>query len=68
MMLLAPGWPGVDETVVQKMAAEAGRVPHEPFLQGDLLLFAFLAAGIIGGFALGYTWRLLFSERRDRAA
>jgi hypothetical protein len=58
-----PAWPGVDETVVAKVAAEAGRAPRKPFIEGDLLLFTFLMAGIAGGFALGYAYRGLFIER-----
>jgi cobalt/nickel transport protein len=59
-------WPGVDESVVQRIAAEGGRKPRRPFIdtdQGDLLLFMFLGAGITGGFALGYTYRVLFAEK-----
>ena len=58
----AEKWPGVDETVVEKIAKEHGREAREPFIntdQGDLLLFAFLVAGTIGGFAAGYYWRKL---------
>ena len=63
MMLFAP-WAGVDETVVERIAAEAGRAPKPPLLEGDLLLFAFLVAGIVGGFAIGYFYRALFVEKR----
>jgi len=59
-------WPGVDEAVVEKIAAEAGRTPRRPFIdteRGDLLLFVFLGAGIIGGFTLGYGYRALFSPK-----
>jgi hypothetical protein len=63
MMVLAP-WSGVDETVVGKFAAEAGRHARAPLVEGDLLLFAFLLAGIVGGFVLGYYFRTLFGERR----
>jgi hypothetical protein len=61
-----PSWPGVDEAVVEKIAAEAGRHARRPFIdtdRGDLLLFVFLSAGIVGGFAIGYTNRQLFVER-----
>jgi hypothetical protein len=57
-------WQGVDETVVGKVAREAGRPPRPPLLptdQGDLQLFAFLLAGALGGFLAGYTFRALFS-------
>lgn len=59
-------WPGVDESVVEKIAKEHGREAGEPFIntdQGDLLLFVFLLAGTIGGFAAGYYWRVLMVER-----
>lgn len=59
-------WSGVDETVVEKTAAEHGRVAWRPFIntdQGDLLLFLFLLAGVVGGFLLGFYWRKLFVEK-----
>jgi len=58
-------WTGVDESVVEKFAEEAGHPPRDPFIntdQGDLLLFVFLCAGAIGGFVLGYYYRVLFVE------
>jgi hypothetical protein len=63
----AASWPGVDEVVIGKVAEKAGRPAREPFIntdQGDLLLFAFLAAGIAGGFVAGYNFRTLFPPRR----
>lgn len=60
-------WPGVDESVVQKIAKEHGREAREPLIntdQGDLLLFVFLAAGAVGGFAAGYYWRKLTEPGR----
>jgi cobalt/nickel transport protein len=62
-------WPGVDESVVERLARENGREAHPPLIntdQGDLLLFVFLAAGAVGGFAAGYYWRTLM-ERRPEA-
>ncbi|MFC1835646.1 hypothetical protein ACFL2Q_13070 [Thermodesulfobacteriota bacterium] len=59
-------WAGVDESVVHKFAEEAGRPASDPLIntdQGDLLLFAFLVAGIIGGFVMGYNFRQLFPPR-----
>jgi len=52
-------WPGVDETVVGKYAEEHGRPPkpHLIELEGDALLFAFLMAGVVGGFVIGYYYR-----------
>jgi cobalt/nickel transport system permease protein len=66
--LLAGSWPGVDEAVIEKLAEKAGRPAREPFIntdQGDLLLFAFLLAGIVGGFVGGYHFRALFPPRRS---
>ncbi len=66
----ADKWQGVDESVVEKYAAEHGRASREPFIntdQGDLLLFVFLLAGAVGGFAAGYYWRTLVSEKSSKA-
>jgi hypothetical protein len=65
--IAADKWQGVDEAVVEKIAKEHGREPREPFIntdQGDLLLFAFLIAGTVGGFAAGYFWRKLSEPKR----
>lgn len=62
-------WQGVDESVVEKYAKEHGREAREPFIntdQGDLLLFVFLLAGTIGGFAAGYYWRILMAEKAPK--
>ena len=67
----AASWPGVDEAVIEKVAEKAGRPAREPFIntdQGDLLLFAFLLAGIGGGFVAGYNFRTLFPPKRARGA
>jgi ABC-type cobalt transport system substrate-binding protein len=65
----AEKWQGVDESVVQKVAKENGREAHAPVIntdQGDLLLFVFLLAGAIGGFAAGYYWRMLMVEKKKK--
>ena len=65
----AASWPGVDEAVIEKVAEKAGRPAREPFIntdQGDLLLFAFLLAGIGGGFVAGYNFRTLFPPRHRK--
>lgn len=59
-------WQGIDDAVVKKVAKEHGREAWEPFIntdQGDLLLFVFLIAGTIGGFAAGYYWRMLIENK-----
>ncbi len=66
----AEKWQGVDESVVEKYAAENGRASRAPLIntdQGDLLLFVFLLAGTVGGFAAGYYWRMLVGEKSAEA-
>ncbi len=66
----AADWGGVDESVVEKYAKEHGREAKEPLIntdQGDLLLFVFLLAGAVGGFAAGYYWRELTGSRVKNA-
>ena len=61
-------WSGVDETVVERFAEEAGRPPRDPYInvgKGDMLLFCFLTAGAIGGFIVGYYFRVLFKEDKE---
>jgi len=63
-------WPGVDETVIEKVAQEHGREAGSGGLglEGDAQLFAFLMAGVSGGFLLGYYFRKTFGgkcRRRD---
>jgi len=63
-------WQGVDESVVEKVAHEHGREAHTPLIntdQGDLLLFVFLMAGVVGGFAAGYYWRNLMEQGKVQA-
>jgi ABC-type cobalt transport system substrate-binding protein len=66
---LAPrSWTGVDEVVVEKIAKEHGREARKPLIDpgnGDLLLFAFLIAGAVGGFAAGYYWRMLVEKKHQ---
>jgi hypothetical protein len=57
---------GVDDSVVGKFAKDAGR-PLTPLIDfdkyNDLQLFAFLLAGLAGGFMLGYYYRSLFGAK-----
>jgi cobalt/nickel transport protein len=49
-------WPGVDEAVIGRFVDESGRrsQPLIAWIRGDLLLFAFLLAGLLAGFVLGF--------------
>ena len=67
---LAAEWKGVDETVVEKFAEEAGHPSRKPYIntdQGDLLLLVFLIAGTVGGFIGGYSYRNLFPPKTEEA-
>ena len=60
-------WAGVDDTVVGKYAKEHGREKRVSYIntdQGDLLLFVFLLAGVVGGFTAGYSWCLLMNGKK----
>lgn len=64
-------WEGVDKTVVEKFATEAGHPPRRPYIdtdQGDLLLFLFLIAGAGAGFIGGYAFRGLFPPKKKSDA
>lgn len=65
----AEKWQGVDESIVEKYAKEHGREAMTPLIntdQGDLLLFVFLLAGTIGGFAAGYYWKELMQNKKEQ--
>ena len=49
-------WPGVDEAVIGRFVDESGSrsAPLFAWIRGDLLLFAFLVAGLLAGFVLGF--------------
>ncbi len=62
-------WPGVDKSVIEKVAKGHDREAREPFIntdQGDLLLFVFLLAGAAGGFIAGYYWRALAGKKVEQ--
>lgn len=68
IIVLGTAWQGVDESVVEHYAEKAGRPAWKPLIntdQGDILLFVFLIAGVIGGFILGYYWRDLFGSPKE---
>ncbi len=61
-------WTGIDVSIVGKYAAKYGRPPRDPYIntdQGDLLLFVFTAAGVIGGFIIGFNARKIFYEKNQ---
>ncbi|MCR4321906.1 MAG: hypothetical protein NUV74_16420 [Candidatus Brocadiaceae bacterium] len=61
-------WTGIDVSVVGKYAEKYGRPPRDPYIntdQGDLLLFVFTAAGVIGGFVIGFNVRKIFYEKNQ---
>lgn len=67
----AEQWQGVDEAVVGKFAREHGREAKKALIdtgEGDLQLFAFLMAGVVGGFAAGYCWRSLLDGKKRNDA
>ncbi|MBI4827521.1 MAG: cobalt transporter [Nitrospinae bacterium] len=73
VLFIPATWIGIDEGIVGKVAERAGRPAWEPFIntdQGDLLLFVFLAAGVAGGFVMGYYFRELFGapDKTEREA
>ena len=58
-------WTGIDVSIVGKYAEKYGHPPRKPYIntdQGDLLLFVFTVAGLIGGIIIGYNIRKLFIE------
>jgi hypothetical protein len=61
-------WPGVDEAVIGRFVDESGQRSPPLFerVRGDVLLFAFLVAGLLAGFVLGYFARSALG--RDGAA
>ena len=62
-------WTGIDVSIVGKYAKKYGHPPRDPYIntdQGDLLLFVFTVAGLIGGIIIGYNFRKLFVEGKDK--
>lgn len=62
-------WVGIDVSIVGKYAEKYGRPPRDPYIntdQGDLLLFVFTFFGLVGGIIIGYNFRKLFVEGKDR--
>ena len=62
-------WTGIDVSIVGKYAEKYGHPPRDPYIntdQGDLLLFVFTFFGLIGGIIIGYNFRKLFIEGKDK--
>ena len=69
LVATAEKWSGVDKSIIEKIANEQGREAKKPLInteQGDLLLFVFLIAGAVGGFAAGYFWKTLLVNKAER--
>jgi cobalt/nickel transport system permease protein/cobalt/nickel transport protein len=64
LLATASAWDGdITEHAAENLAPDAGETQILPWkIEGDLLLFFFLAGGAIAGFAAGYYWRKLFAE------
>lgn len=59
-------WTGIDVSIVGKYAEKYGRPPRKPYIntdKGDMLLFVFTVAGVVGGFIIGFNARKLFYEK-----
>ena len=66
VVLSVPSLGRADQSEMPECAKENRREARKPLIdtdQGGLLLFVFLLAGTIGGFAAGYSWRILVSEK-----
>lgn len=64
--LTAEKWEGVDKSLIGKYAKEHNREAREPLIdtdRGDVLLFVFLTAGIVGGFGARHCWPMPIVER-----
>ncbi len=62
-------WVGIDVSIVGKYAEKYGHPPRDPYIntdQGDLLLFVFTFFGLVGGIVIGYNFRKLFVEGKDK--
>jgi hypothetical protein len=62
-------WTGIDVSIVGKYAEKYGHPPRDPYIntdQGDLLLFVFTFFGLVGGIIIGYNFRKLFVEGKDK--
>jgi hypothetical protein len=62
-------WIGIDVSIVGKYAEKYGHPPKDPYIntdQGDLLLFVFTFFGLVGGIVIGYNFRKLFIEGKDK--
>lgn len=60
-------WLGVDEAVIGRFVDDAGQrsPPLFEWVRGDVLLFAFLVAGLLAGFVLGFFARAALGREQE---
>ena len=60
-------WPGVDEAVIGRFVVSAGSEPRPllDWVHGDVLLLAFLLAGLAAGFVLGFFARAALRQDEE---
>lgn len=67
VLATASSWDGdITEAAAGPLAQTAGVEESRVLpwsIEGDLLLFLFLAGGAVAGFVAGYQWRRLFAEK-----
>lgn len=70
VLLTSSKWEGdVTEAAADPLAQQTGAEETQVLpwaIEGDLLLFFFLAGGSTFGFIAGYSWRKLFHENGDQ--
>jgi cobalt/nickel transport protein len=63
-------WIDTTDVVSEQSASALGRQAVEPLIntdQGNMLVFFFTLAGVVGGSIVGYYWRMLMTDRDKMA-